>query len=108
MLWRDTLKAYSYEEFESAMTEMMKHPPKQTLEDGTTQPWTGMPKLPDVLQVMLARRDERKAQERATQVADELKELERQRAEHPEEFVSVEEFKKDMVRLIKEKKRTVH
>ena len=71
------------------MTELVSHPPKYELEDGSIQVWRGMPKLPDVVQVMLENREKAyvaKEQHRRRQEEMEYKRLEKRREEHPEEF----------------------
>ena len=94
-VWRETLKDYSAAEFEAAMTELVTHPPKYQLDDGSIQVWRGMPKLPDVVQVMLDNREKayqeyrRREWERQER---EQKALEKRRQEHPEEFMSWADF----------------
>ena len=94
-LWRETLKDYSYQEFNRAMTHLVSNPPKYQLDDGTIQVWRGMPKLPDVVDVMLDLRDkavqEAEKRESARQ-AEEDKRLEQRRKEHPEEFIGMREL----------------
>jgi len=88
-MWRETLKDYSVQEFERAMSELVSHPPKYELEDGSIQVWRGMPKLPDVVQVMLDQREKVAAEYRrreSERMRLEFAELEKRRAEHPEEF----------------------
>lgn len=94
-IWRETLKDYSAGEFESAMTELITHPPKYQLDDGSIQVWRGMPKLPDVVQVMLDNREKAYQRFREIEYQRELAErarLEKRRAEHPEEFMGWKEF----------------
>lgn len=83
------------------MTELVSDPPKYQLEDGSIQVWRGMPKLPDVVQVILENREksyvDSQRREREKQ-NDELKALEQQRNEHPEEFFGL----KDLVKKAKE------
>lgn len=102
-IWVETLKGYSYQEFDRAMTHLISNRPKYQLDDGSIQVWTGMPKLPDVIDVMLDQREEaaisarKREQERRNQ---EFKELEQRRAEHPEEFFGWA----DVVKALEEKK----
>jgi hypothetical protein len=56
-LWRETLEGYSITEIESALSELLRCPPKQQLDDGTIQVWRGMPKLPDVIETIFAMRE---------------------------------------------------
>lgn len=89
VLWRETLKDYSYQEFNQAMTHLISNPPKYELEDGSIQVWRGMPKLPDVVDVMLDLREKavQDAQQRERdERAAEFKRLEQRRKDHPEEF----------------------
>lgn len=96
-LWRETLKDYSYQEFNQAMTHLISNPPKYELEDGSIQVWRGMPKLPDVVDVMLDLR-EKAVQEARKRESDrqsrEFAELEKRRAAHPEEFMGWGDFVK--------------
>src|SRR5579859_1833503 len=94
VLWRDTLKDYSYQEFNRAMTHLIANPPKYEIE-GEVQVWRGMPKLPDVIDVMLNFRDKDVAAAREKEAEarrKEFAELEKRRAEHPEEFMSWGDF----------------
>src|SRR6185437_2049049 len=94
-LWRETLKDYSYQEFNQAMTHLISNPPKYEFEDGSIQVWRGMPKLPDVVDVMLDFREKavRDAQKRESdRQTREFAELEKRRAEHPEEFMGWGDF----------------
>lgn len=94
-IWRETLKDYSAGEFEAAMTELITHPPKYQLEDGSIQVWRGMPKLPDVVQVMLDNREKAYQEYRRREYEREKHErerLEKRRQEHPEEFIGWKEF----------------
>jgi hypothetical protein len=95
VMWRETLKDYSVQEFETAFAELVRYPPKYQLEDGSVQVWRGMPKLPDVVNVMLDLRDKavyearkRESERRRMEFAA----LEKRRAEHPEEFMSWGDF----------------
>lgn len=91
-MWCETLKEYSAQEFESAMGELVAHPPRYQLEDGSIQVWRGMPKLPDVVQVMLENREKRYQEwrrEESKRLVEEQRRLEQRRAEHPEEFVTL-------------------
>jgi hypothetical protein len=77
------------------MTHLISNPPKYELEDGSIQVWRGMPKLPDVVNVMLDLRDKavQDARKRESQrESRELAELEKRRAEHPEEFIGMKEL----------------
>jgi hypothetical protein len=77
------------------MTHLISNPPKYELEDGTIQVWRGMPKLPDVVDVMLNLREEavqdarKRESDRQTK---EFAELEKRRAAHPEEFIGMKEL----------------
>jgi len=100
-LWMESLRDYEYPEIEAAVMEMMKYPPKYTLEDGSIQVWRGMPKLPDVLQTILARREEaqRKAlvareQQKRQDEARELDDLKKRKAAG-EKFWTLEEIAKE-------------
>lgn len=102
-MWRETLKDFSAQEFEQALAYLVKNPPKYELEDGTIQTWRGMPKLPDVLWAIDEAREQarQQARERESQRrAAEWRELEKRRAEHPEEFMGWGEF----IRRLKEEK----
>lgn len=94
-IWAETLKEYSFQEFDRAMKHLIDNPPKYELDDGSIQVWRGMPKLPDVVDVMLGLRERaiqeasRRESERQTR---EFAELEKRRAEHPEEFMSWGQF----------------
>lgn len=104
-MWRETLKDYSVQEFEKAMSELVTHPPKYELEDGTIQVWRGMPKLPDVVQVMLDQREKVAAEYRrreSERMRAEFAELEKRRAEHPEEFFGLA----DVIKTYSEKEVT--
>lgn len=94
-MWRETLKDYSVQEFSAAITELVTHPPKYELEDGSIQVWRGMPKLPDVVNVMLDLREKAvnaaQKRERDEQTAED-KRLEERRNEHPEEFMGMKEL----------------
>jgi len=90
-IWCETLKEYSFQEFELAMKDLIRHPPKYELEDGSIQVWRGMPKLPDVIHTMLENRDKtafNKKKEKQKQEDLKQKELEKYREEHPEEFLT--------------------
>lgn len=81
-LWRDTLKDFSFQEFDAAMKSLVKNPPRYELEDGSVQVWRGMPKLPDVIQVMLEAQEQRAAEYRRQEgerLAAEMRDLERRR-----------------------------
>lgn len=94
-MWRETLKDYSVQEFEAAFADLVRHPPKYELEDGSIQVWRGMPKLPDVVNVMLDLRDKavQDARRREKLRRDqESAEAEKRRAEHPEEFIGMKEL----------------
>jgi hypothetical protein len=95
VLWRETLKDYSYQEFNQAMTHLISNPPKYELEDGSIQTWRGMPKLPDVVDVILDLRD-KSAQAAEKRKSDELaaeeKRNEARRQLHPEEFIGMKEL----------------
>ena len=105
-IWKETLKDYSFQEFEAAMNDLVRHPPRYELEDGSIQVWRGMPKLPDVVNAILDSREKafkesmRQQQEKETQ---ELAILEKRRAEHPEEFISLKEIKELAEKIWKEK-----
>lgn len=95
MMWRETLKDYSVQEFEAAMRELVTNPPRYELEDGSIQVWRGMPKLPDVVNVMLDTRERIAAEYRRRESERErqrMAELAKRREEHPEEFMSWQEF----------------
>lgn len=88
-MWRETLKDFSVQEFEKSIMDLVHHPPKYQLEDGSIQVWRGMPKLSDVVQVMLDLRDKaiHAARQRSSEkLREEFIQLERRRKEHPEEF----------------------
>lgn len=77
------------------MTHLISNPPKYELEDGSIQVWRGMPKLPDVVDVMLNFRVKagidalkRAAEQQKKEDAEE----EKRRAEHPEEFIGMKEL----------------
>lgn len=98
--WTDTLKDYSFQEFDRAMKYLIRNPPKYDPGDGSMQVWSGMPKLPDVVRTMLDFRDEdiRVANARESQKRiQEDREMEKYRAEHPEEFVAL-----DMADILKQ------
>ncbi|HLJ88810.1 MAG TPA: hypothetical protein VKZ53_18470 [Candidatus Angelobacter sp.] len=83
VMWRETLKDYSVEEFERAMKNLVKHPPKFDPGDGSLQVWRGMPKLPDVVGVMLEMREKAAAECRrreSERLAEEMRDLARRRA----------------------------
>jgi hypothetical protein len=91
-MWRETLKDYSVQEFERAMRALITNPPRYELEDGSIQVWRGMPKLPDVVNVMLDLRDKAVHEARLCEAEKERKEmvaLQKRREEHPEEFFSL-------------------
>lgn len=97
-MWRESLKDFSVQEFDAAVSEMVKHPPRYELEDGTIQVWRGMPKLPDVIQVMLALREKRAAEYRRAQAerdAAHMRELGKLREAHPEKFFGWADFLKE-------------
>jgi len=101
-IWAETLKDYSFQEFDKAMKHLVANPPKYELEDGTVQVWRGMPKLPDVIDVMLDLRAKavQEAQQRERDArAAEFRELEKRRAGHPEEFFGWA----DVVKAVSEK-----
>ncbi len=88
-IWKETLKDYSYQEFEKAINELISNPARYELEDGSIQVWRGMPKLTDVVQVMLENREKAYAERerhRKKQEEMEYRRLEKQREEHPEDF----------------------
>jgi len=94
-IWAETLKDYSFQEFDRAMKHLVANPPKYELEDGTIQVWRGMPKLPDVIDVMLDLREQavQEARKRESErESREFAELEKRRAEHPEEFIGMKEL----------------
>jgi len=98
-MWRETLKGYSYQEFERAMNRLVSNPPKYELDDGTIQVWRGMPKLPDVIDVMLnfREKDAQAARDRESEKrAAEFRELENRRQEHPEEFFGMADLAKEI------------
>lgn len=77
------------------MNEMVTHPPKYQLEDGSIQVWRGMPKLPDVVQVMLDNRQKAIQEYRRREwerQQEEQARLEQRRQDHPEEFMGWKEF----------------
>jgi hypothetical protein len=95
IIWRETLKDYSVAEFAAAMSDLISNPPKYELEDGTIQVWRGMPKLPDVVNVMLDLREKSAAEYRRKESErdrEEMAVLEKRRAEHPEEFIGMKEL----------------
>lgn len=88
-IWKETLKDYSYQEFEKAINELISDPPRYELEDGRIQVWRGMPKLSDVVQIMLENREKaylERERNRKKQEELERKKIEQRREEHPEEF----------------------
>lgn len=98
VVWRESLKEFSVQEFDAAVTEMVKHPPRYELDDGTIQVWRGMPKLPDVIQTMLVLREQRAAEYRRQEAAIEaakMRELGRLREAHPEKFFGWADFLKE-------------
>lgn len=104
IIWRETLKDYSVQEFTAAMTELVTNPPKYELEDGSIQVWRGMPKLPDVVNVMLDLRDKAVAKAREREQEKRRKEfavLEKQRKEHPEEFFGEADLAKHIRSMFK-------
>lgn len=65
ILWRDTLchspEQFTMHEVNDAMKDLIEHPPLQRIEGGDgwiTQPYIGIPKLPDFIYRMLARRED--------------------------------------------------
>jgi len=96
-IWAETLKDYSFQEFDQAMKHLVANPPKYELEDGTIQVWRGMQKLPDVVDVMLDFREQAVLDARKREHELRRKEfaiLEKRRAEHPEEFIGMHELQK--------------
>src|SRR5690349_22142734 len=57
-IWWGTLQDYPMTEIQSAMDNLMRHPPKFEI-TGEQQIWRGMPKLPDVLQKIFETREYR-------------------------------------------------
>lgn len=83
---------FSMQEMLAALDEMARNPPLYEVPgpDGpVTQKWRGMPKLPDLIETMLALRSRRAREayrQREEQQREEQQRLEQRRAEHPEEF----------------------
>ncbi len=97
-MWCETLKDYSLQEFDKAVKNLITHPPKYELEDGSIQVWRGMPKLPDVVSVMLENREEEMRKRRLVESErrnQELRQREKRRQEHPEEFFGWEDLLKE-------------
>jgi len=93
-IWAETLKDYTFQEFDQAMKHLVANPPKYELEDGSIQVWRGMPKLPDVIDVMLDFREQTVLDARKReheQRRQDLQNLEKRRTEHPEEFMTWQE-----------------
>jgi hypothetical protein len=96
VLWRETLMhgedRFSIQELHAALAQVVRNPPLMTVDgpDGpVSQAWRGMPKLPDLVDVMLRLREERAdaaEAERKRQRDEEFERLKKRRAEHPEEF----------------------
>lgn len=83
---------FSMQEIVAALDEMVRNPPLYEVPgpDGpVTQKWRGMPKLPDLIETMLALRSKaaREAyRKREEEQREEQRQLEQRRADHPEEF----------------------
>ena len=102
MLWKETLKNFSYQEILAAINELISNPPRYELEDGRIQVWRGMPKLPDVTQVMLENREKaylERERRRKREEELELKKQEQYRKEHPEEFFGWKDLKEEFAKL---------
>lgn len=87
--WMESLKLCPLEKIQAALNRLMDEPPKIERSDGVLQEYRGRPSLVDVLRTMEILDDERAAEFRKKQAeADRQKwrEMERRRAEHPEEF----------------------
>lgn len=97
-LWMEMLSGYAFPEIKAAAMDLMRHPPKQQLDDGTTQTWTGMPKVQDLLAAIEEKRQQQAALKRQQQQSREMDEL-RKRRDAGEEFFGfadvVAEFKKE-------------
>lgn len=101
-MWRETLKDFSVQEFQSAMSELVRNPPRYDPGDGELQVWRGMPKLPDVLDVMLDAREARVIEHRrreSERLTAEMRQLAKQREQHPEQFIGMSE----VIQMAKEK-----
>jgi len=90
-LWMEMLVSYSFEEIKAAATDLMRNPPKQQLENGEIQAWTGMPKLPDLMQAIEEKRQERRRQADLKRQAEQSREMDdlRKRREAGEEFFGI-------------------
>jgi hypothetical protein len=103
VMWRETLKDYSYQEFERAMNHLIKNPPRYDPGDGQIQVWRGMPKLPDVIDTMLDFQQQAAVEYRrreGARLAAEMRELEKQRKERPGDFFGLA----DVLKEFKEKR----
>jgi hypothetical protein len=89
---------FSIQEILSALDEIVKNPPLYEVdgpEGPVTQKWRGLPKLPDLVDAMLSLR--RKLIQEARRLkaeadAKQYRQLEKDRAEHPENFLGWGEF----------------
>lgn len=87
-LWMEMLSPYGFEEIKAAAMDLMRHPPVQRLDDGTTQKWTGMPKVQDLI-AAIEEEQQRQAQlKRQQEQSREMAELQKRR-EAGEEFFGI-------------------
>lgn len=86
------------QEIEAAQVDLIVNPPLQVIDgpDGTvSQPYMGIPKLPDFIQRMFALREKRSQEWRrheAERQAAEMRELEQEREANPERFMGWGDF----------------
>jgi hypothetical protein len=95
-MWVGTMQdGYSLEEFDLAIKELIKHPPRYRDASGEVQTWNKMPMLPEVIETIWRVRERNAAAvqelEWRTQES-ELKRLDSERAEHPERFLGLGDF----------------
>jgi len=87
--WMEVLKSFHLSEIQQALYRLMRQPPKRELPDGSITEYRGRPTLVDVTRTIDILREERCQQiraEQARQHAEQMRELEQRRKEHPEQF----------------------
>jgi hypothetical protein len=97
---------FSMFEIMAALNELVRNPPKYEV-DGQMQSWRGMPKLPDVIDVMLKKREEsyqRYLKKESEELDRAWKKLARRKKEHPEEFECPPDVKQKLDALLGKRK----